>query len=102
MTTQKLSKTAAIKEARGYVSIHGSGTSWSICGPYRTSDPDGPYTEVHTCGYSEAVQIRKIWTVELALWYMGKDTEDVTYKIRRANEDCPCSISKLIDIALQA
>lgn len=69
-----LSKTAAIREASRYCSIYGSGTSWTVTGPYQVSNPNGPYTESHTNSYEKARSIRTKWRAELALHFMDQDS----------------------------
>lgn len=67
-----ISKTAALREAARTTSIYGQGTSWTVTGPYRSSEPDGPATS-HSCdSYPKAVAARAGWTSAVALCLMGR------------------------------
>lgn len=69
---QAISKTAALREASRYTNIYGRGTSWTVTGPYRCSEPDGPGTS-HSCdSYTKAAACRALWTAEVALCLMGR------------------------------
>lgn len=77
MATQTaFSKTAAIREARGYVSIDGRGTSWFVYGPYRNSDLSGPSTSLTAASYEQARGMRAVWVADIALTLMGYSDED--------------------------
>lgn len=82
----KMSKTAAIREATGYVSIAGSGTSYHIYGPYRCDNPRGPSTEATADSYSKALRIRTAWRAQIALAMMGRLNDDIGYDIEDAME----------------
>lgn len=70
----KLSKTAAIKEARTFVgSLCGRHTSWSVFGPYLTSNLHGPSTEAHADSYTKARRIRTIWVAQIDVALMGRE-----------------------------
>lgn len=67
-----ISKTAALREASRYTNIYGRGTSWTVTGPYRCSEPAGPGTS-HSCdSYTKAVAARAGWTAGVALCLMGR------------------------------
>lgn len=87
MTKPLMSKSAAIREATGYVSIAGCGTSYHIYGPYRAAEPRGPSTEVTATSYVQAVRIRSGWRAEIALAMMGRLDEDAHWALERAKND---------------
>lgn len=86
MTTPLMSKTAAIREATGYVSIAGSGTSYHVYGPYDSGNPRGPSTEVTADSYSKALRIRTAWRARIALALMGRLDADTRYDVDDAME----------------
>lgn len=65
-----LSKTAAIAQATRCVDMWGSGTSWTINGPYHDDDPSGPSTDVTADSYHKARIIRARWTARVAVALM--------------------------------
>jgi hypothetical protein len=98
-----ISKTAAIKSASTSVSIHGSGTSWTVIGPYHSSEPKGPYTEVQYTSYTKALRAAASWKACVACALMGIFTEDTMYLIdRAAHEDGIANVRDLVEIALKA
>ena len=69
-----LSKTAAIKKARGYVSMPmGRRTSWQVIGPYYFNKLNGPSTTINFDSYQKAILCRARWVAEIALELMGKE-----------------------------
>ena len=76
-----LSKTAAIKESKGSVSIYGARTSWTIVGPYRDNEPGGPTTESRADSYPKARLIATTWRARVALALMGKLDHEAAYAI---------------------
>ena len=67
------SKTAAIRAAQKHVSAPiGSRTSWTVVGPYRSTEPSGPSTDAHFDSYAKAVNARSTWVAKIAVTLMGK------------------------------
>lgn len=69
-----LSKTAAIREARGLVGlpIRRSATDYVVYGPWDDSDPHGPSTEYQADSYHKAAAARTRWVARVALGLMGR------------------------------
>lgn len=86
MTKPPMSKSAAIREATGYVSIAGSGTSYHVYGPYDSGNPRGPSTEVTADSYSKALRIRTAWRARIALALMSRLDVDTRYAVDDALE----------------
>jgi hypothetical protein len=98
-----MSKTAAIKEASKSVSIHGHGTSWVVCGPYRASEPSGSYTEQQYTSYTKALRAAASWKACVACALMGIFTADTMYLIdRAAHEDGIANVRDLVAIGIEA
>jgi hypothetical protein len=93
-----MSKTAALKVARSAVSFHGSGTSWTIYGPYRATDLSGPSTSVSATDYWKARARRAAWVAEIAATLMGLDPEVIAY---HAYNDGENRIEALLDAAIR-
>lgn len=84
--TTAMSKSAAIREATGYVSIAGRGTSYHIYGPYDSGNPRGPSTELTADSYSKALRIRTAWRARISLALMGRLDADARYEVDDAME----------------
>lgn len=100
-----MSKTAAIREASKYCSISGRGTSWTVYGPYRSSQPDGPSTESNADSYTKALLIRSAWRARIALHFMGRLDEDTKFAVEEAayGGSQPMTRTRdLVDAALKA
>lgn len=69
-----LSKTAAIREARGFVGlpIRRSATDYVVYGPWDDGDPHGPSTEFQADSYPKAIAARTRWVARIALALMGR------------------------------
>lgn len=94
------SKTVAIRAAQQLVSLpFGSRTSWTVVGPYRSSDPHGPRTEGHADSYAKAVRMRSAWVARLAVSLMDRpeiiDTVDWIIESRG-----PMPVAALVSAAL--
>lgn len=77
----RISKTAAIAQARRLVSIDGR---YTVIGPYRDSEPRGPCTEIRRATYVQAQDVRAAWAASLAVRLMGVTDLDVDYYVRDA------------------
>lgn len=95
-----MSKTNAIALARSYVSIHGSGTSWSVFGPYQSSMPDGPSTERCADSFNFARRIASAWIANIALHLMGRASVNAYFAIDDARADGIADVRVLVDIGL--
>jgi hypothetical protein len=84
-----LSKTAAIREARTYVSLphRRSATDYVVYSPYRHTDPTGPSTEMQADSYPKALGRRTEQVAYIALTLMGIDTTDVWLEAGRRGYD---------------
>jgi hypothetical protein len=103
MTMTSISKTAAIRESAGCVSIHGAGTSWRVIGPYRDSDPSGPYTERTATSYPQARSIATRWRASVVLALMGRLTDDTSYAVECSAADRGISdLRGILNLALAA
>lgn len=71
-----MNKASALALAQKHVHIVGR---WTVIGPYRDSDPTGPYTEISKPTYAAALNLRTAWVASLALRMMGIEDEDVDY-----------------------
>lgn len=102
MTT--MSKTAAIREAMGHVSICGSGTSYHVYGPYRASEPRGPSTEITADSYPKALRARCGWRAQIALALMGRLDENTSFAVEDAIHDVYAdhSVRSIVTQALAA
>lgn len=103
--TATLSKTAAIREASTHCSISGRGTSWTIYGPYSSSNPSGPSTESHADSYPKALKIRAAWRARIALHLMGRLNDDTRFAVEEAAYGGSQSVSNvrdLVDAGLKA
>lgn len=98
-TPTALSKTTAIAKASKSVSIHGRGTNWTIYGPYRASEPAGPYTQASASGYDEAVRRRAAWAADVALALMGVDY-DQSHDALNGYSDFRGSVAHRVDAVL--
>lgn len=79
-----LSKSAAIREARGYVTIaKSSPTSYHVFGPYRVNDLSGPSTELTVNSRQKAVAEQAAWRAQIALQLMGRLTDAAYSEIER-------------------
>ena len=87
MKMSKLSIKAAIKESAGTASITGSGTSWQVHGPYKITDPAGPYTTIGATSYAKARRIATQWRAEVAMFLAGMWCDDVCYAIDRVGNE---------------
>ena len=76
-----MNTTQAIATARAAISIHGSGTSWTVIGPY--SEVGGPYTEVRRTSYAAASRLAADWKYQIALMALGCSSDDAFF----ASED---------------
>ena len=85
MTT--ISKTAAIRQAMGHVSICGSGTSYHVYGPYRAAEPRGPSSEITADSYPKALMARCGWRAKIALARMGRLDMDTSFAVEEAVHD---------------
>jgi hypothetical protein len=98
-----MSKTAAIKEASKSVFIYGSGTSLSVVGPYRASEPSGPYTELQYTSYTKALRSAASWKATIAVALMGLLNDDSERAIDRAAlEDNIANTRNLVAIGMKA
>lgn len=102
MTGTALSKTAAIKKASTVVSIWGSGTSWTVCGPYYDADLSGPSTERHVNSYTKARIARTAWRASIALALMGINSTDVYAAVYDAAHDGsgPVTLAALVNVGI--
>lgn len=89
-----ISKHAAIAQARKLVQIDGR---YTVIGPHRNADPQGPYTEVTRPTYVEARTLRAAWVARLALRLMGVVHEDAGYY----THDASGSVPQRVDYALR-
>jgi hypothetical protein len=76
-----MTKTQAINATQNTVSIWGSGTSWTLCGPYRDHDPSGPSTESHADSYPKARLCATKWRARVALGLMGKLSQESAFAV---------------------
>lgn len=75
--SQKMSKTAALKVARGaHGPIFKKGFGHSFTAPWKTSDPDGPCVEVDHVSHWAARENRAKRVACMALELMGYDQGD--------------------------
>lgn len=95
-----MNKSSAIAYARSHVSIHGSGNSWSVFGPYHSSMPDGPSTERSADNYRTARRIASAWIATIALHLMGRASVDGYFAIDDARTDGIADVRTLVDIGL--
>jgi hypothetical protein len=95
-------KTAAIAKAAKAVSIWGSGTSWTVCGPYSYSNVDGPCTETNCTSYQAARGRAAAWRARVALSLMGKLTDEAEEAIYAAREDGIGDVRSLVNVGLGA
>ena len=102
MTATALSKTAAIKKASTVVSIWGSGTSWTVCGPYYATDLSGPSTERNEVSYTKARLTRTAWRASIALALMGINSTDVDAAVYYAAHDGsgPVTVAALVNVGI--
>ena len=102
-----MSKTAAIKMARQYGRIWGGGTSWTVIGPYRDDDPNGPYTELHRQDFVTARRDLTTWRASIALYAMLPDYDPENgYTIAEVLDDVmdcisPATLSSVVAVALR-
>ena len=94
-----LSKTAAIREARRYVSIQGGGTSWEIISPF--DKLDGPSTSVTAVSYFDALARARAIKARIALNLMGKFDENADYAIY-SDGHYATMLEELVDVGLKA
>jgi len=68
-----LTKTQAIKTARGYVStpIRCDDRAYVVCGPWDDNKPNGPSTEYQANNYFRARTVRTRWVARVALALLG-------------------------------
>ncbi len=102
--TKPKSLSAAIRLSIGCVSVHGSGTSWVIIGPYNVSDQYGPRAEATATSYRLAVKKATEWRSCIVLSLMGQYTDDAMYAVENALTDpyADHTIRGFISAALRA
>ena len=93
------SKTAAIREARRYVSIQGGGTSWEIISPF--DELDGPSTSATAVSYFDALARARAIKARIALNLMGKFDENADYAIYNDGQYAT-TLEELVDVGLKA
>ena len=96
----RMSKTAAIKTARQYGRIWGSGTSWVVAGPYDARDPDGAYTEATRTSYWAARACLTSWRACIAAAAMyGRAGEEALAEIeaRGAHTSLPALVNAVVE-----
>jgi hypothetical protein len=96
---------AAIKAARKHVSISGSRASWHVYGPYRSSDPSGPSTEITCDSYTKARTRRTAWRAAIALALMGKLTEETEFEVEQlmySDPLAPHDLASVVRLAAKA
>lgn len=93
-----MNKTAAIRAARRAVTQPiGRGTSWMLIGHYRSSDINGPSTQVNADSYYRARAERTQWVAHIALVLMGYNAEDAAYWTQSERET---TINGLVDACI--
>lgn len=96
---QEISKTAAIRQARRNVSIHGRGTSWQIISPFYADNLAGPTTTTIATSYFEAQARARSIKARIALTFMGCFNEDADYAIYNHGG---ATFPELVEIGLKA
>lgn len=83
-----MSKTAAIAEARTYVSMphRRSATDYIVCAPWNSLNPTGPSTELQASTYQAALSMRAEKVAAIALGLMGIDPRRVRLNGRTIEE----------------
>ena len=100
-------KTAAIAIARRHCAIWGRGSSWTVSGPHRSSEPAGPTTEHQCSSYARAVAIRTAWRARIALALLINDV-DADFAARCAIDEAihdthgPRTLAALVTVGLNA
>lgn len=103
-----MNRREALLTASQYVSIQGRGTSWTIIGPYRVSDLDGPSTEGTATSYQKAVARRTAWRAAIALTLLGlmQSEDDIStcqVEIMRAmGEERPHDLASVVNAVIAA
>lgn len=98
--TARMSKTAAIKMARQYGRIWGSGTSWVVAGPYDARDPDGAYTEATRTSYWAARACLTSWRARIAVAAMyGRAGKEALFDVERtsAHTSLPALVNAVVE-----
>lgn len=85
-----MSRTAAIRESAGYVSLWGGKTSWTVSGPWSVLDLSGPSTTAQTDSYTKARRIATVWRAEIVMVLMGTLTRENKDDICHALYDHRC------------
>jgi hypothetical protein len=97
-----MKKTEAIAIARKAVSAPiGSGTSWTLYGPYYSDKPNGPSTENRASSYWQARAKRTEWVAHIALVLMGYDSTDAAVETNEAVSDGYTDVSSLVDYCIR-
>lgn len=87
----------AITTARAAVGLPvGSGTSWTVHGPYFRNLPLGSRTERHCSSYAQAVANRTQWVAEVALALLGVGLECEVYAGQDGN-----TVEQLVTVGLR-
>lgn len=94
-----LSKTRAIRESAGYVSICGSRTSWQITAPWDIGHLSGPSTTHTACSYPEAVLRARRIRANIVLHLMGALDDNSAGAVYCAG---PEPLRSLVDLGLAA
>lgn len=98
-----MSKTAAIRLARGHCALWGRRTSWTVSGPWDSNNPRGPVTEISADSYTKAARMRTVWRACIALAYMGRLTADTSHAVDwAADYGHDHSLPGLVEVGLRA
>ena len=94
-----LSKTRAIRESAGYVSVCGRRTSWQITAPWDIGHLSGPYTTHTACSYPEALLRARRIRASIVLHLMGALDENSDYAVYAAGGE---PLAVLVDLGVAA
>lgn len=97
-----ISKQAALSLARRRVHapIRRSSTDYLVIGPYRVSEPAGPYTEIQRSHYSAARDLMTGWRAQVAACaVLGRPLTSDEY---HAGHDAGGALGRRLDAILRA
>ena len=98
----EMTKTESIRIARKAVSSPiGSGTSWTLYGPYYADKPNGPSSENHADSYWSARAKRTEWVAYIALVLMGYDRADADCEVMSAIEKYCTDVNSIVNRCIE-
>lgn len=101
MTTDKMSKTAALREARLRISLSRMGRGWTVYMPYRWDEPRGPSTGGRETSWPQARAHHAYMVAWTALRLMGVSGEFAGEAIGYAQWRGYTTIPEIVDYVLR-